>query len=525
LLRDENNNYKKSIIFAALIAMSTLIETVMIILNLLKQEWLKTKRAKAFYKNLAVNIIFSLLILYFAAIFLFLGFKLGSILEMFHIALGLNPVEILNGAIIYAILGGILLRLFMQQLGTINLFAYQMLPVKRSTIVNFLLFKSLVSPLNYLALLIVIPFALTSVTNYYDGATSFRFVLNIVFIIWFNSLFAAFLKRRFTSAFTSFMLLISLIAAVAAMEYFKLFSLFDVSRAFFGFLLEHAWGSLLILMIPVLAFVLNKWFFARNYYPEYFNRKIEKTGSGMAINLSFLDRFGSIGDFMALELKLILRHKRTRSLLYMSAFFLFYGLIFYTNKMYNESTGMLFFIAVFMTGLLMFMYGQWVISWDSAYFDGLMTKNIPIHHYIKANYNLLVAFNAICFILTTPYFFFGVKIIQMHIAAFLFNTGVNTVILLFFSTYNTKRIDLSQGTAFNYQGTTFKNFLVVIPMMFLPMALVGILSFFLETFVIMAILAGTGLIGIAFRKPLITLCINQFNKRKYALAQGFRESE
>jgi hypothetical protein len=492
---------------------------------LLKQEWLRTKRAKAFYKNLTVNIILSLMILYFAAIFLIMGFNLGALLENFNAVLGLNPVEILNGTIIYAMLGGILLRLFMQQLGTINLFTYQMLPVKRSAIVNFLLFKSLASPLNYMTLLIVIPFALTSVNSYYDGATSFRFVVNIVFIIWFNSLFSAFLKRRFTSGFMSFVLLISVIAVIVAMEYFKLFSLFNISSAFFGFMLHHVWGSLLILMIPAAAFALNKWFFARNYYPEYFNRKIEKTGAGTALNFSFLDRFGSIGDFMALELKLILRHKRTRSLLYTSAFFLLYGLFFYTNKMYSEKMGMLFFIALFMTGFLMFMYGQWIISWDSAYFDGLMTKNITVRHYIIANYNLLIAFNAICFVLTTPYFFFGVKVVQMHIAAFLFNTGINIVLLLFFSTYNTKRINLSQGTAFNYQGTTFKNFLVTIPMMFLPMALVGILSFFLETFVIMAIIAGTGLIGIIFHKPLVTLCINQFNKRKYALAQGFRETE
>jgi hypothetical protein len=105
----------------------------------------------------------------------------------------------------------------------------------------------------------------------------------------------------------------------------------------------------------------------------------------------------------------------------------------------------------------------------------------------------------------------------MHIAAFLFNTGINTVILLFFSTYNTKRINLSQGTAFNYQGTTFKNFLIVIPMMFFPMALVDILSFFVEMYVIMAILADTGLIGIVLHKQMLTLCINQFNKPFTAL--------
>jgi hypothetical protein len=498
----------------------------MIALDLLKQEWLKTIRAKGFYKNLTINILLAIFGLYIVAILLFLGFMLGRILESVPVSLKLTPTELFNGLIIYIMLGGILIRLFMQKLGTINLFTYQMLPVKRSVIVNFLLFKSVLSPLNYLTLLIVIPFAITSVSNYYGGEMAFRFVVNLVFVIWFNSLFAVFLKRRFTSNFISFILILILIAAIAAMEYFKLFSLFAVSSAFFEFLLQHVWGSILLLLLPVAAFGLNKWFFTRNYYPEHFNRKVEKSNIGTpVVNLSFFDRFGSTGEFMSLELKLILRHKRTRSLLYAGGFFLFYGLIFYTNESYTNMNGLLFFVAIFVTGLLMFMYGQWVIGWDSAYFDGLMTKNIPIRSYIQANYNLLVAFNVICFILTTPYFFFGVKIMQMHLAAFIFNTGINTIILLFFATYNTKRIALSQGSAFNYQGTTFKNFLIVVPMLLLPMAIIGLLSLFTETYIILAVLSGIGALGIIFHKQLINLCVNQFNKRKYVLAQGFRESE
>jgi hypothetical protein len=500
---------------------------IMVILDLLKQEWQKTTRAKAFYKNLTVNIFVGLSTLYFAALFLILGFQLGSILENVHAEIGLNPTEILNGITVYAMLGGLLIRVLLQQLGTINLFAYQMLPVKRSTIVNFLLLKSLFSPMNYLTLLVVIPFAIKSVSVYYGGATAFRFILNIIFVIWFNSLFAAFLKRRFTSGLMSFMLIITVIAATVAAEYFKLFSLFDTSVSFFGFALHHVWGSVLIMLLPAAAIVLNKWFFARNYYPEYFNRKVSKTNTDVKmLNISFLDRFGSIGDFMALELKLILRHKRTLSTLKMSVIFLLYGLLFYTNKTYGERESFVFFIAMFMTGAWMFMYGQLIVNWDGAYFDGLMTKNIPVRNYIKAYYNLLVMANVICFILTTPYFFFGTRIILMHIAAFLFNTGINTIVLLLFSTYNTKRFSLSQTAfTFNYEGTSFKNILVALSMMFLPMALVGGLSFFIETYIILLILAGIGLLGIIFHKQLITLCINQFNKRKYILAQGFRESE
>lgn len=71
-----------------------------------------------------------------------------------------------------------------------------------------------------------------------------------------------------------------------------------------------------------------------------------------------------------------------------------------------------------------------------------------------------MAFAIGSFVLTTPYFFFWneTKIMLMHITAFLFNSGVNIFVLLFFATYNTKRIDLSKSSAMNYQGSLSKTF-------------------------------------------------------------------
>jgi hypothetical protein len=242
-------------------------------------------------------------------------------------------------------------------------------------------------------------------------------------------------------------------------------------------------------------------------------------------DLTFLKRFGIIGEIISMEIKLILRHKRTKSILIMSGFFLLYGLMFYTNDVYAKSNGMLFFVAMFMTGILMLMFGQWLISWDSRHFDCLMTRNIPIKTYINANYYLLIAFNIICFALSTPYFYFGMKIVYLHLSAFIFNIGVNIYLLIYLSTYNVKRIDLSKTSAMNYQGTTYKSFLIVLPIMFIPMIIVGTLSFFFPLAVALWTLSLLGITGVLLRKPILNVCVNQFNKRKYKLAEGFRESE
>ena len=494
----------------------------MLTIDLIKQEWKKSFRAQGFYKNLAVSIMLGFFAVYMAVILLFLGFSLNGILEKANATL--NPMELFNGAMLYIALLGLALRFFMQQLNTFNLPPYQVLPVKRSTLINFLLLKPLASPINYFLLLVVVPFAFKSVIGYYSLSVAIRFILSFVFLVWFNSLTAAFLKRKFGTSFLSFLLVIVVILGLVALEYFKVFSFFDLSKSFYGFIVLNPVGLIVPLAAVGAAYMLNRWFFSENYYPEKFNSKI-KGDKTIAANLSFLDRFGVIGELISLQIKLILRHKRTKSLLYVSGFFLFYGLLFYTNNLYVNNNGMMFFVAMFVTGNVMFLFGQWVISWDSSHFDSLMTQNIPVKTYLTANYYLLLSFNILSFVLTTPYFLFGMKVIYMHLAAFIFNIGVNVFLLLYLATYRNKRIDLSKSSAMNYQGTTYKSFLIVLPIMFLPMLIVYILSTLVSLPIALWTLVLLGIIGILFRNQLINLCVGQFNRQKYKLAEGFREGE
>ena len=130
----------------------------MIIFDLFKQQWQQGIRARGFYKNLLVNIIMGAFALYMVGALLLFGFFLGDLLATADTSL--NPVELFNSAMLWLIVGGVFFRFFIQQLNTLNLPAYQMLPVKRSSLVNFLILKPLISPLNYISLLLIIPFAI-----------------------------------------------------------------------------------------------------------------------------------------------------------------------------------------------------------------------------------------------------------------------------------------------------------------------------------------------------------------------------
>ncbi len=490
--------------------------------TLLIHEWKKGFRSQGFYKNLAVNILLAIFVIYLASVLLFVGLSLDTILEKINDRF--SPLDVYNGGLLYVMISGLLLRFFMQPLSSFDLLPYQVLPIKRSSIINFLLVKPLLSVVNYFGLFVIIPFAYQSVMKHQGMEVSIRFVICYILIIWFNSLTTNYLKRKFGAGFWAMVALVVVLGGILAMEYFEYFSLFQSSMHLFNFVVISKLGLFIPVASVLLAYGLNRWFFWQNYYPELFN-VIQNQKKIYNASLTFLNQFGSMGELIGVEIKLLFRHKRSRSLLTMSLVFLLYGLIFYTNDIYTHNHTILFFVALFETGLLMYTCGQWVISWDSSFFDGLMTSNISISTYIKANYVLLVAFNIICFFITTPYFFFGTEITLMHLVAFVYNMGINVFVLMILAIFNTRKIDLSRNSTMNYQGTSFKGFLIMIPMMLIPLLVIWLTATFATYTLGLWLLASLGLIGMFSHRFLIKQLVSVFNFRKYLLADGFRERE
>ena len=490
--------------------------------TLFKHYWLQSVRSPGYYKNLVMTVFVGMTALYFLAVFIMIGFMLPKMLQ--EIAPQDDPAAIFNGIIIYAVIALLMIRYVMQPLSRLNLESYQVLPVKRAALVNYLVLKPLLSPLNYIILCLAIPFAVTGIYPAYGTAGAFRFIFVTIFLIWSNTLLAPLLKRKFSNILFGTVTLVAIGGGLAALEYFSIFSLFALSQHLFGFLIKTPFVWISVLLLSLLFFMLNKLFFARNYYPESFESKSKKREATLQ-RFTFVERFGKIGELISLEIKLVLRHKRTKSTLYTALFFLLYGLIFYPNPMYNQNPGWLLFVAIFVTGTGMLMFGQWIINWDGAHFDFLMTRDIDTHTYIRANYTLMLALCIISFIATTPYFLFGRQIILYHLVAFIYNAGVNIYVYLFGATFNTKRLELSRGSSMNMQGVSYKNFIVMIPLLVIPITLVTLFGLFSATHIALIIIALLGLAGILFREPLLKVIEKQFLRRKYALCTGFRKKE
>ncbi len=132
-------------------------------------EWKQYFRSSYWQKNVAMNILLVFFALYFIVIFLALGFGLLPILKkMFP---DQDPFAIVNGFLFYWFIGDLMLRFFLQKLPVMSVKPLLTLPIKRSTVVHYVLGKSALSFFNFLPLFAVIPFSIMLIGDGYDSTT------------------------------------------------------------------------------------------------------------------------------------------------------------------------------------------------------------------------------------------------------------------------------------------------------------------------------------------------------------------
>jgi len=221
---------------------------------------------------------------------------------------------------------------------------------------------------------------------------------------------------------------------------------------------------------------------------------------------------------------MLIRHKRTRGVLVMAPLFVLYGLFFYPNDIYEGFSGILLFIGVMISGMFVLSYGQFMSGWEGSHFDRLLSERISVHNYYYAKLWLFWPICTLMYILSIPYFVFSWKIVFINLMALFFNLGVTPLIIFFFSLYNYKKIDMSGGAAFNWQGMSAKQFVLMLPIILIPIIIYLPFSIFGSEIYGQIAVGATGLINLIFMKRWVNLFAKEFQKKKYKIAAGFREN-
>ncbi|MBC7614804.1 MAG: hypothetical protein H7202_01935 [Pedobacter sp.] len=484
----------------------------------LNHQWKDFWRSRNKTGSIAAQLLLGFFVLYFLAIAIGAGFGMPVLIE--KIFPGKNVIEVFNGFILYYFLFDLAIRTQMQELPTLSIVPYLHLNIKRKTIINFLNTKSISSIFNFLPFFVFFPFCFIKIGPTLGFLTASMYILSVISLAIFNNFFVLYIKRKAINNIAYFAGGMGIIAGLAALDYFHIISVRDASNFVFLQVAKYPFLALILTLAAGLMFKLNSDYLSANLYTEELSTKNEKK---VSTDYAFLNRFGKVGELAAIELKLILRHKRSRSSVMMGFFFLFYGFIFYRKELIDsDSFGKMLFAAVFMTGIGILTYGQFMFAWQSSHFDGLLANKINFKDFIKAKFLLFTISATVITILSSFYGFLSWKLLVLHLAAYLYNVGFGTVMVLYFATLNYKPIDITKRAAFNFQGTGATQMVMGLPFIFIPILLYLPFGLINKPYLGVLCIGAFGLIMLFMRNFWINLITKLFEQKRYKIAEGFR---
>lgn len=476
-------------------------------------EWKAFTRSASFGANVAMKILIGFLMVYFSVIFIGMGVGAFYVLRKMN----LEPLSTINQFLIYYFLFDLVVRLLMQAIPVLNIKPLLILPFNKSTIVHFSLGKTALSFFNWVHALFFIPFSIVLVLEGYDTwAVIFWFLAAFAFVFINN--FLNIILSNIDKLFVGF---IGLILVLAAAQYYKVFDITAFTAPFFlGF--YEIKGLFLIPVLVLLGLYLFTYkYFKNNLFLDAGLSKKEDIAT--TENLSWLNQFGTLGTFLKNDIKLIKRNKRSKTTIFMSIFFLFYGFIFFGNT--HQPEVMQIFAGIFVSGGFLFVFGQFVPSWDSSYYQLMMTQNIPYRGYITSKWWLIVIATIVSTIIASFYLFFGWEIYLTIVVGAIYNIGVNSHLVLLGGAFTKTPIDLSSasGAFGDKKAFNVSAMLLTLPKILLPLGLYAIGLYLGNKTIGLSLVAGVGVLGFVFKDKVFSLIEKRYKIEKYSTISAYKQ--
>ncbi|MDT8346699.1 MAG: DUF5687 family protein [Flavobacteriaceae bacterium] len=479
-----------------------------------KQFW----RAPNFSVALVYKILMLIGFLYFAVAFTFLSLGISWYIGK---ELGEHPLRLANDFIIYYLVADLVIKYFFQPMPTLNLRPLMLTSIKRDDIIQFFLVKICLSWFNIIHLFLLVPFVVTAFVQFPGDWWAWLWLLSIIILLNINTLLNILINNKDVLL----MVIAALIFASGAAQYYGYLNLGELTAPAFELIESAPYSTVLLLFMFWIIWRYAKAYFSKQLYLDAALKS--KTTQASSYSFEGLNRFGSMGSFLKNDLRMIFRNKRPRNAALASFLFLFYGFILSlsSDKIIDPYNFMTLIFATFITGGFMFMFGQYVPSWDSRHYPLMMSQNITYREYLLSKWYLMNVANVVLVLLAVFYAFFSWKYYVILIGAALYNIGINSVLVLIGGAYNKVPIDLTK-TKSAFGGTNSFNFraiLLMIPQLIVP----GMIFFFTLKLEILWVgvlaVSSLGILGILYRNKAFDWLEKLFKKEKYKALAAYKK--
>jgi multisubunit Na+/H+ antiporter MnhC subunit len=394
------------------------------------------------------------------------------------------------------------------------------LPIKSSTIVNFSLGKTYLSFFNWGHAFLFVPFTVVLLIEGYDVLSVFLWLFSIIALLYVNN----FLNILLNNKDKLFILFFVIVIAFGASQYYGIFDVTRYTGPFYYGFFNTKWMIAIPFLVLGILYYLTFNYLKNNLYLDAglaSKHEIAKTE-----NLVWLNQFGVMGTFLKNDIKLIKRNKRSKTTIFMSILFLFYGFLFFTNGSEAFNNPMMhMFAGVFVSGGFLITFGQFVPSWDSSYYSLMMTQNISYRDYLNSKWWLMVVATAVTAVIASFYLYFGIHIYLMILAGAIYNIGVNSLLVLLGGAYTKTPIDLTsaKGAFGDKKAFNVKTLLISIPQLLGPMAIYALGYYFINPNTGLLFVVFAGILGLAFKNKAFNLIVKIYKNEKYATLDSYKQ--
>lgn len=435
-----------------------------------------------------------------------------------------EPYQVLNTGLIFFLALDFLIRFPFQKTPTQEVKPYLLLPIKRNRLIDFLLIRSGLSGFNALWLFFFVPFAILTITKFYGVTGVLTYCVGIWLLILFNSYWFLLCRTLMNERLWWVALPVLVYGGIATTLFLPDKSpLFDLYvRLGEGFITGNLFAFIGMSGAIVLMWYINRQLMISLVYNEI--NKVEDTKVKHVSEYKFLDRYGEVGEYMRLELKLLFRNKVCKASLRMITFVViaFSCTLSFTGV--YDGRGMKNFVLVYNFVIFGTVFLSNLMGYEGNYIDGLMSRKESIYTLLRAKYNLYSIAILIPLILMIPAMATGKASVLSCISWAIFVVGCIYFCLFQLVVYNNRTIDLNaKMTNRHNMGTGLQN-LISASAFGVPLIVSVILESLWGTTVTAWILIVIGAGFILTSRFWLKNVYRRFMMRRYTNMEGFRDS-
>ncbi|GHU71250.1 hypothetical protein FACS189413_12740 [Bacteroidia bacterium] len=478
-----------------------------------------------FERNLAIQIFMGVSFGFLALEFLFFGLFLDQML--LEIGTYSYAIDVFNSIVLYVFLVDFIVKFFFKPNQSMQIAPYLAMPIPRNRLFDFLLIKEFYSFWNLFWLFLVLPFALKSITPFFGFGTAVIYILFFYLVCVAIGMAVNLINHWIQKSFWFYIIPVVLVAIPLLAQILLNLPVGDYTQKTGDLILNFnpfIWLILLALLTGL--WYLNQQQMRETVYHELEGEKNEKISSFSS--LSFLDRFGSIGTFINLEIKMIMRSPRLKQQVLVAGglcLVFFTWMVYDPNNMFGQQGEFVFFLYGILTyGLIGLIMGQYIFTAESSFFDGLIARKLSIYELLKSKYSFYSAYSLFVTILLMIPAAQGKISFLLVFALFFYTIGPIYCLIFQNAVYNKTFFDLFDKGMMNWKGQSGNMIAITMITMFLPVVIVLILySLIGETSTCWIML----ILGIAFTatsRLWLKNIYKRFSKRKYKNMEGFRSN-